>query len=726
MLALSLLLLLSVKCSLLNGRTWDEAIVLSKKFVDQLSLSEKCSLTSGVKGPCVGNIESIARLNFSGMCFEDAPSGVGDDTLWSTAFPPGIHIAATWDRDLFYRRASAIGQEFRGKGIHFALGPMMNIDRNARHGRNWEGFGSDPYLSGENAFFYIEGVQDQGVVATAKHFICNEQETHRQDGSLHRSYSSNLDDKTMHEIYLWPFASSVSAGVGSVMCSYNEVNHIPACQNNETLNGLLKDELEYLGNVMSDWGATKSSVESVVGGLDIDMPGIDGFFRQSEIQLVQQGQISETRINDMIIRLLTPYYLLEQDQQYPTIDIDRDTTSNHYQINLELSRAGMILLKNTNQILPLNISVDKSLFIYGDASSRAKYGFGVEGELEHGGALYEGGGSGFVQPTYAIDPLTALIIKSRESHLQIRYIADQSDFILIESSFRFRGFHQSKCLVFISAFSSEGFDRLDLFPASNGDLLVKTVASHCLNTIVIVNSVSQLNLEAWIQHPNVTGVIWSGMPGSEYGTALVDILFGDYNPGGKLVFSLAKKEQDYGTDISLTFNSDYTEGVFLDYRHFDKFQIEPRFSFGFGLSYTTFSFAQLLIKQINSTTNVYKQKRMRSYSNLGSSTLFEPIYEITFTLTNTGQRYGSQVPQLYLSFPSEAEQPSKILRGFERVYLQAGQSKSISLILIEKDISYWNVNQQKWMIANGNYTVFISTSANNQDIQLQQSFVISK
>ena len=136
MLALSLLLLLSVKCSLLNGRTWDEAIVLSKKFVDQLSLSEKCSLTSGVKGPCVGNIESIARLNFSGMCFEDAPSGVGDDTLWSTAFPPGIHIAATWDRDLFYRRASAIGQEFRGKGIHFALGPMMNIDRNARHGRN--------------------------------------------------------------------------------------------------------------------------------------------------------------------------------------------------------------------------------------------------------------------------------------------------------------------------------------------------------------------------------------------------------------------------------------------------------------------------------------------------------------------------------------------------------------------------------------------------------------
>ena len=218
-----------------EGRTWDQAIAMAKSFVAQLTLEEKCKMTSGVGGACVGNVLPVARLNFTGICFQDAPSGVGDGVQRATAFTPGIQMAATWDRDLSFKRAVAIGEEFRGKGVHFALGPMMNIDRNARHGRNWEGFGADPYLSGENAFYYVQGLQDQGVVATAKHFICNEQETRRSsDASNFAAYSANLNDKTIHEVYLWPFASSVAAGVGSVMCSYNRVNGTPACQNKRT------------------------------------------------------------------------------------------------------------------------------------------------------------------------------------------------------------------------------------------------------------------------------------------------------------------------------------------------------------------------------------------------------------------------------------------------------------------------------------------------------------
>ncbi|UJR08704.1 hypothetical protein I4U23_012961 [Adineta vaga] len=717
-------------------RTWDQAIAMAKSFVQQLNLTEKCSMTSGVKGHCAGNVLSIPRLNFTGMCFQDSPSGVGDGVLYATAFVPGIQTAATWDRDLFYKRAVAIGREFYGKGVHFALGPMMNIDRNARHGRNWEGFGADPYLSGENAFFYIQGVQDQGVVATAKHYICNEQETNRiydlQDIGNNmpnmnyiRSYSANLDDKTMHEIYLWPFASSVAAGVGSIMCSYNEVNGTPACQNDKTLNKLLKEELEYRGNVMSDWGATKTGVQSALGGLDIDMPGTDGLMGISLVEAVQKGTISEERINDMIVRLLSSYYLLGQDQGYPTLDLERDVLGDHYKINRQISTAGIVLLKNTNNILPFNITMDKNFFIYGDAAGQSRQGFGAAGLAQHGGAIYQGGGSGYVEPTYAIDPLTALLLKSRDAHLQIRYVAEQSDYIIIESSFKSRGFSTAKCLVFISAFSSEGFDRLDLLPSNNGDLLVKTVASHCANTIVVINSVSQLNLEAWIDHPNVTGVVWSGMPASEYGPAIVDVLFGDYNPGGKLVFTLAKKNSDYGTDITLSFNSNYIEGVFLDYRHFDKNNISPRYHFGYGLSYTTFSFSQLIISK---TTKHYQhqqqQQRMRSYANPGTSTLYEPIYEIRFTVINTGKVYGSEVPQLYLGFPSEAEEPPKVLRGFQRVYLAAGESKSVTLVLLQKDISYWNVINQKWIIASGNYTVLISTSANNADIKLQSFFKI--
>ncbi|UJR25888.1 hypothetical protein I4U23_007236 [Adineta vaga] len=720
-----------------ESRTWNEAIALAKAFVAQMTLEEKCNMTAGVPGPCAGTVFPVPRLNFHGMCFQDSPSGVGDGVQFSTAFAPGIQIAATWDRDLFYRRAVAIGKEFRGKGVHFALGPMMNIDRNALHGRNWEGFGSDPYLSGENSFYYVQGLQDQGVVATAKHYICNEQETNRFYGLVadfpkvddinSQGYSANLDDKTIHEIYLWPFAASVAAGAGSIMCSYNQVNGTQACQNDKTLNGLLKNELEFQGNVMSDWGATKTGVPSALGGLDIEMPGGDGFLGYSLIQAVRSGSITEARIDDMIVRVLAPYFLLGQDQDYPTLDLDRDATEDNYKINREVGTAGIILLKNTNNVLPFNVSQDKYYSVFGSAAGQFNDGLGPWGSDEgFNGALYQGGGSGYVRPTYSIDPLTSLLVKARDSHIQIQYVTNQNDYNAINNSFNVRGFGNAKCLVFVNAWSTEGRDRYNLHAFNDGDKLVQTVASRCTNTIVIVNSVSQLNIEAWIDHPNVVGVIWSGLPGSEYGPAIVDVLFGDYNPGGKLVFTLAKNDSDFGTNITELYNSNYTEGVFLDYRHFDKYNIVPRYPFGYGLSYTTFSFSALDISNIvhgkQSSRSDNRQYQIRSYSNMGNTKLYEPVYEITFTITNTGKRQGSEVPQLYVAFPDEAAQPPKVLRGFERVYLTSGESKQITLTLTQKDISYWNVINQKWTIASGTYTVWISTSANKNDIKLQGSF----
>ena len=705
-------------------RTWDQAIALAKSFVNQLTLQEKCHLTAGVGGVCAGNIPALPRVNFTGFCLLDAPSGPGDGVLYSTASVGGIHIAASWDRDLFYQRAVAIGREFRGKGIHYALGPMMNIDRNARHGRNWEGFGSDPYLSGENSFFYIQGVQDQGVVATAKHFICNEQDTHRSGANDDIVYSANLDDKTMHEIYLWPFASSVAAGAGSVMCSANEINETRACQNNKTQNGLLKGELGYLGNILTDWMGSKSTIDPVLSGLDIDMPGTDKYMGDTLVAFVQNGSIPQSRIDDMAVRIIAPYYLVGQDQNYPSIDLDRNVVENHYVINREASRAGMILLKNVNHILPLNSSIDTNIYIYGQAACQTTCSPDqASWNANCGGALYQGGGSGFVRPSYAIDPLTVLMQKGRDDQLLIRYITNQNDYISINRTFHDRGFQNAKCLVFISAWSEEGIDRTDLYAFDNGEQLVLTVAENCRQTIVLVNSVSQLNLERWIDHPNVLGVLWTGMPGSEYGPALVDVLFGDYNPGGKLVFSLAKKDSDFGTDISPQGDSNYTEGVFLDYRHFDKYNITPRYYFGYGLSYTNFSFDKLEISPANDNEkNSYKQRRMRPYNNFGDSGLYEPVYSITFVIKNTGNCYGSEVAQLYLGFPAEAQEPLKILRGFERVYLWPGESRPITLTLTQKDISYWNVIEQQWKVAQGTYTVSISTSANNADIKLQGSF----
>ena len=709
-------------------RTWDQAITMAKAFVAQLTLEEKCNMTAAVDGTCDHNVIPIPRINFGGLCLQDSPNGVANSALHATAFADGIHIAASWDRDLFYQRGAAIGKELQGKGIHMVLGPMINMDRNARHGRNYEGFGSDPYVAGENSFAWIQGVQDQGAVASAKHYICNEQETNREyypndtnqsyDDSR-RGYSADLDDKTMHEIYLWPFASSVAAGVGSVMCSYNKVNGTQACENDKTLNGLLKGELQFPGNVVSDSGATKSGIPSVLAGLDLDLPGRDGFLGYSLVAAVKNGSIPEARVNDMITRLMAPYYLLGQDQNYPSLDLNRDVVGDNYKINRQGASAGMILLKNTNSILPFNVTRDTSFYIYGVAAGQPDEDYRSKGSIDHAGAIYQGEGSDYVQPAYAIDPLSALMIKARESHLHIRYITNQNDYNAINKSFNERGFSDAKCLVFICAWSREGLDRTDLYAFNNGDQLVQTVASHCANTIVIVNSVAQLNLERWIDLPNVVGIVWSGMPGAEYGPALVDVLFGDYNPGGKLIFTLAKNDSDYGTDISQTYESNYTEGVFLDYRHFDQYNIVPRYYFGYGLSYTSFSFAKLDISRARN-----KQRRMRSYVQFASSNLYDPAYEITFTVTNTGQVNGSEVPQLYVGFPAEAQQPRKILRGFERVYLSPGQSKQVTLVLTQKDISYWNVVTQIWTVASGNYTVWISTSANPADVKLQDSFHI--
>jgi beta-glucosidase len=345
------------------------------------------------------------------------------------------------------------------------------------------------------------------------------------------------------------------------------------------------------------------------------------------------------------------------------------------------------------------------------------------------GALYQGGGSGYVRPTYFIDPLTSLLTKARDDHLQIQYVLDQDDYAAVNRSSTTEPFKSGHCLVFINAFSREGVDRQNLTAFHNGDKLVRTVASHCFSTIVIVNSVAQLNLEPWIQSPHVTAVVWSGLPGTEYGQAIVDVLFGNYNPGGKLVFTIAKNDSDYGTNITETYNSNYTEGVFLDYRHFDKYNITPRYYFGYGLSYTTFSFSSLLISKAGEGNHApeqsfYRRRRFSSYVNKDLVAFYEPVYTITFTVTNTGGVDGSEVAQLYLSFPEEAAEPPKILRGFERIYIEAGESKTVTLPLTQRDISYWNVINQKWTVASGNYTVSISTSANNADIKLQGSFII--
>ncbi|KAG8734777.1 hypothetical protein FRC12_018380 [Ceratobasidium sp. 428] len=325
-------------------RTWSEAHSLAQSFLKDTTLEQKVNITTGVGwqiGRCVGNIGAQPDIGWPGLCLEDSPLGVRfADRV--TAFPAGINAAATWDRDLIRRRGEAMGREFKGKGVHVALGPMMNLGRVAAGGRNWEGFGADPYLSGESAYETIIGIQNEGVQACAKHYINNEQEHYRTTSS------SNVDDRTQHEVYAHPFLRSVMAGVASIMCSYNFINGTWACENDKVLNDILKHQMGFQGYVMSDWQATHSTI-SAARGLDMTMPGdvvfnsLDSYFGANLTTYVQNQTIPEERVTDMAERIVAAWYLLGQDKNFPPVNFDAfrplaqennshvDVTGDHYE-----------------------------------------------------------------------------------------------------------------------------------------------------------------------------------------------------------------------------------------------------------------------------------------------------------------------------------------------------------------------------------------------------------
>lgn len=380
------------------GIGWEAAFAQAESFVSNLTLKEKAQLVTGAQGPCVGNIGAIPRLGFDGLCLQDGPLAIRQAT-YASVFPAGLTAAASWDTELMFLRGLYLGAEFKGKGSHVGLGPVVGpLGRSPYGGRNWEGFSPDPYLTGVAAERTIQGMQQSGVQACLKHFIGNEQETQRnptrsRNGQTIEAISSNIDDRTMHELYLWPFANGVRAGTASIMCSYNRVNGSYGCQNSKILNGLLKTELGFQGYVMSDWQATHAGVAAINAGLDMDMPGNIGgslnisFFGANVTRAVNNGTLDEARLDDMVKRIMTPYYYLQQST-YPPIDGEEPTLNNiyppyqyhfafgasnvdvrddHASLIRTLGAAGTVLLKNTNETLPLKSP--KTLGVFGNDAS---------------------------------------------------------------------------------------------------------------------------------------------------------------------------------------------------------------------------------------------------------------------------------------------------------------------------------------------------------------------
>ncbi|RDB23963.1 putative beta-glucosidase L [Hypsizygus marmoreus] len=725
---------------------WAAANAKARAKIAGFTLDEKVSVATGVGwegGRCVGNIpsiEPIAGREWPGLCLEDAPLGVRFAD-YITSFPTGVNTAATFNRRLIRLRGLLMGKEHVGKGVNVALGPMMNMGRVAGGGRNWEGFGADPFLAGESAYETILGMQEGGVQACAKHLVNNEQEHKRTQST------SDVDDRTQHEIYAHPFLRSVMAGVTSMMCSYNFINGTYACENDKVMNDIVKREYGFQGYIMSDWQATHSTI-SAVTGLDMTMPGDITFhsgttyFGANLTTYVQNGTIPEGRIDDMATRILAGWYLLHQDvPSFPPVNFDAfrpdnedtnehiDVQDDHYKLVREIGAASTVLLKNVRGALPLK--KPRSIVLIGSDAGPGKIGpnqFGDQGGND--GILAIGWGSGTTNFTYLVSPLEAIQRRARKDRTSVSWFLD--DFNLERAGNI--AIRKSAALVFINSDSGEEYitvdgnegDRKNLTAWHGGDMLVEAVAAQNNNTIVVVHSVGPLIVEPWIDHPNVTAVLWAGAPGQEAGNSITDVLYGVWNPSGRLPYTIAKQPSDYPAQLVLgggpqdVLTIPYTEGLEIDYRHFDAKNITPRFEFGFGLSYTTFKYSKLRISKISSPdcTQADLEKAWEagkaSPIGQGSSTalwLHRPAFRVTFNVKNTGSVFGGDIPQLYLNMPPSSGEPPSILKGFTNVEILPGEKKPVTITLSRYDLSIWDAGAQGWRRPSGAIGVTVGTSS---------------
>lgn len=546
----------------------------------------------------------------------------------------------------------------------------------------------------------------------------------------------------MHELYLWPFADGIRAGTGNIMCSYNRLNNSHSCANSKVLNGLLKTELGFQGFVVTDWGAQHSGTASALAGLDMAMPVGLGFWGPEFTNAYLNGSVPVSRLDDMATRIIAAWYKLGQDSpDYPApgIGMPSNLSGPHAIVDardpasrstvLEGAIEGHVLVKNKNNALPLKSPKLIAVFGY-DAISPPQYmpngkflltnpflvglesafpqlslGFTTtvidwpsEFQIAPNGTYSVGSGSGANSGPYLSAPLDALQQRAMKDGSAVYW-----DTVMQPGN---NGIYEAAdaCLVFINAFASEGMDRPGLHD-DYSDSIIKTVAATCSNTIVVIHNAGVRLVDQWIDHPNVTALVFAHLPGQDSGNSLVDLLYGDAVFSGKLPYSVPKNESDLGNLLTHDYavapftyfpQSNFTEGVYIDYRAFDANNITPRYEFGFGLSYTTFSYCKLSIsKTRHANTATYPSGPIQEG---GQIDLWSSIASVSATVTNTGSVKGAEVAQLYIGIPGG---PVRQLRGFEKVWIEPGKEVKVSFEVTRRDLSEWDVGAQKWKLQKG-------------------------
>jgi beta-glucosidase len=677
-----------------------QQLVKAMSIDDKIQMVHQALPVWGHEG-AAGYIPGNPKLCVPDLALNDAGQGVGDQEVNTTAFPSGISQASSWDRPLQRQLGRAIGNEAWHKGINVQLAPDVNIARYPLNGRNSEAFGEDPYLAGQTGAAWIRGIQDNPVIADVKHYALNNHEVNRM------TVSADADQRTIHEIYTPAFETAVKSGhVGSVMCSYNRINGTYACENGPMLNGILKSEFGFDGFVVSDWGGTHSTKESALNGLDMEMDLAPGhYFADALKTAVESGQVPMARLDDMVLRITRTMFRIgifeHPAPAQPAAFGANVETPEDVALARKVSEEGTVLLKNANDALPIT-GQNKRIAVIGQAANQT----GAEQSYNTGGSAHipEAG-----PHPHVVAPITGITQRASADGDLVTFSdgSSQADAVAAASA-------ADVAVVFVGDGESEGVDRPDMtlsnakfciitgcqpYGPGNQDDLIKAVAAANPNTVVVLTTGGPMQMP-WLGQ--VKSVLQAWFPGQEEGNAIAALLFGDVNPSAKLPQTFPKSKADLPTKTQSQYpgvndsngvpHAAYSEGLKVGYRWYDSQGIAPLFPFGFGLSYTTFSLGGLHVKAAGTGANA------------------------TFTVANTGNRAGAEVAQLYVGMPNETGEPPKQLKGYDKVFLSRGQSKTVTLSLGRRAFSYWGTGG--WTVAKGCYRIMLESSS--RDIAAQK------
>jgi beta-glucosidase len=647
-----------------------------QSIIAQMTLEEKAALCTGASAWTTTPIE---RLGVPEMIVSDGPHGVrrvpdvqalGAQSLPATCFPTASCLASTWDVDLIHALGQALGEECLALNVDVLLGPGANMKRTPLGGRNFEYFSEDPYLAGELAASFITGVQSKGVGTSLKHFAANNQEFERF------AINAEIDERALREIYLPAFETAVKkAQPWTIMCAYNKINGAYGSENHWLLSEVLKDEWGFEGLVVSDWGAVHDRVKALQAGLDWEMPGPRPRRVQAVVEAVRQGELDEAVLNEAVRRMLRIVLKAAETPKGGEFDVDA-----HHALARQIAADGMVLLKN-NGLLPLKNP--QHIAVIGRAA-------------EH--AHFQGGGSSHINPTRVAVPFQ-----------EVQQLAERAELAYAEGYPTDNSFQQplideavtiaktaEVALLYIALPSfkeSEGYDRADLDLTAQQVALIKAVAAVQPNTIVILNNGAPVALGDWFDA--AAAVVEAWMMGQAGGGAIADVLFGRVNPSGKLAETFPQRLID--TPAYLNYPGEngvvrYGEGLFIGYRYYEARGVPVRFPFGFGLSYTTFAYSN---PKVSAPT----------FKDVGG-------VSVSIDVTNTGSLAGKETVQVYVhDRQSRLARPPKELKGFAKVELQPGETKTVTIELGFRAFAYYDPAHQRWITEDGEFDILIGASS---------------